>query len=191
MFEEKARDRELQVLFCLVLENLFYVHTNTAKDWYFICLFFICIQNAYTRTIFLAYKRTITEESNNRLIWSLFGFETVILPSYIAHVLLFCSTLWNISTSAIFCFILVYLRPSPFYVVCNICPAPLFRIKRKITVAWVNLNKHKNKTREVWTFYIHSHTHTHTPPQQQNNIRFFNIALTKRSSRVGGATING
>lgn len=163
MLEEKARDRELQVLFCLVLENLFYVHTNTAKDWYFICLFFICIQNAYKRTIFLAYKRTITEESNNRLIWSLFGFETVILPSFIAHVLLFCSTLWNISTSAIFCFIPVYLRPSPFYVVCNICPAPSFGSKEKLSLLesiWTNIKVKQEKSEH--SIYTHSHTYAYT-----------------------------
>lgn len=54
---------------CLVLENLFYVHTDTAKKQKrMIFLFVYFLYTNATRTIFLAYKRSITEESNNRLI---------------------------------------------------------------------------------------------------------------------------
>lgn len=77
----RKREREIRVLaerreslkfyfVCLVLENLFfYVHTDTArKQKRMIFLFVYFLYTNATRTIFLAYKRSITEESNNRLI---------------------------------------------------------------------------------------------------------------------------
>lgn len=109
-------DRKLKVLFCLFgFRESFFMYTQTLqkKQKRMIFLFVYFLYTNTTRTIFLAYKRSITEESNNRLIWSF------VLPFCMSilrrdHVLLFCSTLWNISTSAIFCFILyLFLSVSP------------------------------------------------------------------------------
>lgn len=124
------REKELKVLFCLFgFRESSFLCTQTqqeAKEWYF--YLFIFLYTTPTRTIFLAYKRTITEESNKK---SWFKVCFFIHPSPRVHVLLFCSTLKYFNKCHfLFLFYLYSFRPSPFQLCAIFAPPPLFCRKR-------------------------------------------------------------
>lgn len=155
--KRRARERESNVLFCLFgfRESFLYVHRHSKKQKndIFICLFL------YTtlRTIFLAYKRTIAEESNNRLIWRLFHAS---FPARSCSIVLFYFELFQqvpFSVFILFMF-LSNFTPPPFRCV-QYLPPP-FRVFRRRCLSQSEQKKIQHKKRSLNILLTHAYTYT-------------------------------